>query len=929
MKHLAVFFVAAGLSFAGNFVTGQAARAVIGQSNFTVENPTSSDTVVGGVGGLAYANGTLFVVDSNQLGATPVNNRVLIFNNMSKQLPGLRDTVPQNSDIQCPLCTGKADVVLGQSDFSDSALGLTQQAMAQPTAVATDGQRLAVADTNNNRILIWTTIPSTNNDPADLVIGQPDFTSNCPNATGPGVVGGAKACPDVRSVNAKGLRGPAGVWIQNGKLFVADTLNDRVLIWNQFPTQNFQPADVVLGQPNFTTSITDNMADPKQLNPQATTLSSPVGVSSDGQHLFVADLGQNRVLIWNRIPTQNQAPADVVVGQPSMTTAIADYTGSGGVCAPTSQDSSGNNIYPARCAATLDFPRFVISDGARMFIADGGADRVLVFNSIPTQNGASADAVLGQPDEYSVLTSDDTSSPYLARRGAADALRTPVSLAWDGENLYVSDPFDRRILVFAAGDTVLESTAIRNAASMNVYATGAITLGGTITENDQITVTIDGNSYSYKATKDDTLGTLTTNLAAAINANGGDANVIALDEPSVSTILLTARAAGTNGNNVTYSATVTPTSSQITISAMGGSLSGGGDAAKIAEGSLISIFGTNLADAEAYPPAGADPLPTNLGGVRVYIDGMEAPLLAVTPGQINAQMPYEFWNTTSVSAYVRTEHADGSVTVTNPVAVTVVAANPGIFAMAGDEPRTAIAVHSSSSATGLVLISGSNPNAGDTATIVIDGTNYTYTAQTGDTLDSVRDGLVQVINDNAPTVRAEAAGGAYQRIILHARVDGPDGNGITYGTLATGNISLSTVTATDSGDATLCCANIAGALITDDNPAQPGEIITLYATGLGQLDDNSKGYVWTGHAWQGPAASTTAQEVTASAGTMSANVLYSSLVPGTVGLYRVDLMLNPGVATNPKTQVTISQNMFVSNVVTISVLAPPPPDSGN
>ena len=37
-------------------------------------------------------------------------------------------------------------------------------------------------------------------------------------------------------------------------LFVADTQNNRVMVWNTLPTKNNQPADFVLGQPNFTTS---------------------------------------------------------------------------------------------------------------------------------------------------------------------------------------------------------------------------------------------------------------------------------------------------------------------------------------------------------------------------------------------------------------------------------------------------------------------------------------------------------------------------------------------------------------------------------------------------------------------------------------------------------------------------------------------------
>ena len=35
------------------------------------------------------------------------------------------------------------------------------------------------------------------------------------------------------------------------------------------------------------------------------SMSSPVSVTSDGVRLYVADLGHNRVLIWNSIPVAN------------------------------------------------------------------------------------------------------------------------------------------------------------------------------------------------------------------------------------------------------------------------------------------------------------------------------------------------------------------------------------------------------------------------------------------------------------------------------------------------------------------------------------------------------------------------------------------------------------------------------------------------
>ena len=52
-------------------------------------------------------------------------------------------------------------------------------------------------------------------------------------------------------------------------------------------------------------------------------------------------------------------------------------------------DINNNPTYPQLCKATVNFPRFALAAGNRLFIADGGNDRVLAFNNIPTQNGAS------------------------------------------------------------------------------------------------------------------------------------------------------------------------------------------------------------------------------------------------------------------------------------------------------------------------------------------------------------------------------------------------------------------------------------------------------------------------------------------------------------------------------------------------------------
>jgi uncharacterized protein (TIGR03437 family) len=62
----------------------------------------------------------------------------------------------------------------------------------------------------------------------------------------------------------------------------------------------------------------------------------------------------------------------------------------------------------------------------------------------------------------------------------------------------------------------------------------------------------------------------------------------------------------------------------------------------VTPGSLVSIYGTNLASGIAQ--ADTIPLNTTLNNVSVTFNGIQAPLLFVSGGQINAQLP---WNVLS------------------------------------------------------------------------------------------------------------------------------------------------------------------------------------------------------------------------------------------------------------------------------------------
>ncbi|HLK64878.1 MAG TPA: hypothetical protein VKU19_15655 [Bryobacteraceae bacterium] len=922
MKCISVFFLciasAALFGQTGSFTNGQAARLVIGQSTFTSQDTNSSDTVLGGVSGLAYAADTLFVADANRVGAGPSNHRVLLYQGLSTMLPS--PTAELTYSSKCPVCVGQATNVLGQPDFKTTTENIpaTASNLRLPTAVASDGVHLVVADTNHNRVLIWNRIPTVINQPADVVVGQPDFAS--------------AGVPPNNTPTAKSMRGPQGVWIQNGKLYVADTQNNRVLIYNRIPTANGAAADVVLGAPNFTTFVEPD------LTQQTTTaapnnLLNPVAVTSDGVHLFVTDLGYNRILIWNSIPSTNQASADVAVGQPDLLSAVANNAFSTVpgdttnketpvLCTVSNGNDTNNNpTYPDKCNSTLNFPRFALAGGGRLFVADGGNDRVLVFNTIPTQSGASADLIIGQIGGTVNQASD-----------AADSLRTPMSLAWDGSNLYVSDAYNRRITVYTLSTVALPYQAVRNAANLDIIANGQVTIGGLIHAGDIVTIDIGTSTtatpaaYTYTVKTTDAFTDVVQGLVNAIqssNSGNGDPNVIATADLTDLEVALTARVAGDAGNNITLSASVS-TNAQITASASNTTLTGGGDAAKIAPGTIVEIIaadGTTIASQTASADLTQSTLPTQLGGVEVYFDGIKAPLFSVTPTSVTAQVPWEVVDTTSINAYVRAVNSDGTITSTTPVAVTIVPANPGVFSQAATGPTLGQVVHGSSQAVGIVDVEGS-VTANDQATVTVQDRTYTYTVQASDTLTSIRDNLVALVNQD-PIVSAEPSG-EFTRIVLRAKVEGPAGNNIIYN--ASANASATVVMTAFS--TALCCANVAGAPVTVDNPAIPGEFIIVQATGLGVpvLDDNNAPLIQTGVQYpQGGPVTTPGEFVSAIAGGSTADVISATLQPGTVGTFAVVLHLNSGLSSNPTTSLTIAQDIYVSKAITFPVLNPAAP----
>ena len=162
-----------------------------------------------------------------------------LLTNVSPKIPSARPYKQITAKPEGWFKTGQAaDLILYADDFNNAGSAAN---LNHPMKVVSDGKRLIVSDTYNNRVLIWDRIPTQNYIPADLVIGQKDMIQNFPGTA-----------PDK-------LRWPTGVTTDGSKLAVADAYNNRVLIWTHFPTANGQPADIVIGQPDFFQNIEANI----------------------------------------------------------------------------------------------------------------------------------------------------------------------------------------------------------------------------------------------------------------------------------------------------------------------------------------------------------------------------------------------------------------------------------------------------------------------------------------------------------------------------------------------------------------------------------------------------------------------------------------------------------------------------------------------
>lgn len=236
---------------------------------------------------------------------------------------------------------------------------------------------------------------------AELVVGQADFVGSEENQNG---------TPAANTLNR-----PEDSALADGTFFVVDSRNNRVLGFNSLPGINNMNADFVLGQADFT-SDTDGSA--------INEFERPNGVAIGNEKMAISDPFNYRVLLYNSVPGSGSAQPDVVVGEFG--------------CAQDKMGAPGG---------------VEITHNGKLIVTDPGNSRILIWNSLPTQDGQGADLVLGQSDFTHCDENDDDQDGVADATPTARTLQTPRGVWSDGDRLVVMDRSNNRALIWSSFPT--------------------------------------------------------------------------------------------------------------------------------------------------------------------------------------------------------------------------------------------------------------------------------------------------------------------------------------------------------------------------------------------------------------------------------------------------------------------------------------------
>ncbi len=252
-------------------------------------------------------------------------------------------------------------------------------------------------------------------------------------------------------------------------------------------------------------------------------------------------------------------------------------------------------------------------------------------------------------------------------------LNDPETVAVDASgNLYISEQSGYRISKFSDGNlTVIAGNGYIGYSGDNGPAVDA--------ELDEPSaIALDSKGYLYICDTDNSRirkispnGIITTIAGDGILAYGGDGG------PATSAHLYFPRGIVVDpSGNVYFSDTsnyiVRWLQPQKPALAGGSVVNAASFATKVSPGALATVFGSNFTGTGLDAIASL-PLPSSLGGVSVLVNGVAAPVLYESSGQINFQIPWETKPGTATIAVSTNGYASSQVNVT------VEAAAPGLF----------------------------------------------------------------------------------------------------------------------------------------------------------------------------------------------------------------------------------------------------------
>jgi len=407
-------------------------------------------------------------------------------------------------------------------------------------------------------------------------------------------------------------------------------------------------------------------------------LNFPTGIAVDSSgNLYIAD-GLN-----NRVRKVSNGVITTIAGN-----GTAGYTGDTG---------------PAISAELNDPTAVALDPSGNLYIADSANSVIRMVSTGGTITTFAGNNTVGYSGDMALATGAQLSNPvgviadtvgnvYIADSGNdvirqvyggnivtyAAGFTQPVAVAVDSSgNLYVVDTQARRIVQYtnAGVYTTIAGSGYSGFSGDNGPAPNAALydpMGLAVDSAGNVYIADTFNCRIRKVTTSGIITTIAGNGDFYFSGDGGPAIQASMHFPH-------GVAVDSSGNvyiTDTVNAVVRELTGTLPVVSNNGVVNAASFATRISPGALATVFGSNF----AISNAGAQtPLPTGLESVSVSVNGQPAPVLYVTPTQVNFQVPWE----TAVGPATVIVSVNGGAS--NAVTVNVFGAAPGLFSTSSGE----------------------------------------------------------------------------------------------------------------------------------------------------------------------------------------------------------------------------------------------------